>query len=253
MLNRTVQSQAMIENRKKRFRTMMTPELYRRLISPNAKSSSVSKRRIPKMLNLRRVSRSQLLPSEESAIREQDIDRSLFSNDNNMYPYKDQENQMDTEGDKSPSTNKVPTQPPETPIFSAIPSNMNTAVIITPIEVTTDDSWREYLEKKTNSGVKWSDLVGVPVPSVLIELATDANNSAIGATIFQRVEGRIRYLRFHSRILSKSELNYSVPKKELLSVIVHMNYYRHLQVKEYQVSAVNSVSGNIQIIHLFND
>jgi hypothetical protein len=67
-----------------------------------------------------------------------------------------------------------------------------------------------------------------PIPNIRLELATDASKTAIGASIFQRVEGDVCYLGFHSRVLTGSELNYSILKKELLSAIFHINYYKHL-------------------------
>jgi hypothetical protein len=92
--------------------------------------------------------------------------------------------------------------------------------------------WTEELElaymRIYQALVKQGPFIHFPVPGIPIELATDASNYAIGAAIFQRVNGEIRYLGFHSRVLNKSEINYSIPKKELLSIIVHINYYRYL-------------------------
>jgi hypothetical protein len=66
-----------------------------------------------------------------------------------------------------------------------------------------------------------------PVKGIPIEIATDASDFGIGAAVFQRVDGVIRYLSFHSRILKGAEANYSTPKKELLSIVYHIEYYRH--------------------------
>ncbi|KAL0483582.1 hypothetical protein AKO1_001067 [Acrasis kona] len=66
-----------------------------------------------------------------------------------------------------------------------------------------------------------------PLPNVTLELETDASATGIGGALFQWIEGEKRYLGFHSRVLTKSEINYSIPKKELLSIVVHINHYRH--------------------------
>jgi hypothetical protein len=67
-----------------------------------------------------------------------------------------------------------------------------------------------------------------PVPGVTLQLATDASDSAIGAALFQVINGETHYLGFHSRVLQTSEKNYTIPKKELLSAIVHIEHYRYL-------------------------
>jgi len=65
-----------------------------------------------------------------------------------------------------------------------------------------------------------------PLPGVPIELATDASDTAIGAIFFQRQEGKVRYLGFNSRKLKETERRYSVPKKELISILYHVKHYR---------------------------
>jgi len=65
-----------------------------------------------------------------------------------------------------------------------------------------------------------------PVEGIEFDLHTDASNTAIAATLSQVVDGERRYLGYHSRVLQGSEVNYSVPKKELLSIVFHTKYYR---------------------------
>jgi len=67
-----------------------------------------------------------------------------------------------------------------------------------------------------------------PIDNIPIELATDASEHAIGATLFQVVNGEFKFLGFNSRVLKDAELRYSIPKKELVSIIHHVKYYRHL-------------------------
>jgi len=72
-----------------------------------------------------------------------------------------------------------------------------------------------------------------PDPNVVLELATDASDVGIGGALYQVIDGEKRYLGFHSRVFTKSEKLYFTPKKELLSIIVHINYYRHHLLGRY--------------------
>lgn len=73
-----------------------------------------------------------------------------------------------------------------------------------------------------------SAFLAFPDPFATIELATDASEHGIGAILFQVVEGKVRYLGFNSRVLKGSELRYSIPKKELISIIYHIKFYKDL-------------------------
>lgn len=66
-----------------------------------------------------------------------------------------------------------------------------------------------------------------PAPGVQLELATDASVHAMGAILFQLVQGEIKVIGYNSKKFSKSELAYSVPKKELIAVLYHCRYYKH--------------------------
>jgi transposase InsO family protein len=65
-----------------------------------------------------------------------------------------------------------------------------------------------------------------PKPGIPLELKTNASETVLGAALFQTINGEKHYVSFHSRILSFSEVRYFMSKKELLSIIVHTNYYR---------------------------
>jgi len=67
-----------------------------------------------------------------------------------------------------------------------------------------------------------------PDMHVPLELATDASATTIGATLFQRIAGEVRILGFNSRVLKDTEMRYSIPKKELISVLYHIKHYHHL-------------------------
>ena len=58
-------------------------------------------------------------------------------------------------------------------------------------------------------------------------LDTDASGNSIGAVLSQKIDGKERVICFGSRTLSKSERQYSVTRKELLSVVYFMKRYRH--------------------------
>jgi len=76
--------------------------------------------------------------------------------------------------------------------------------------------------------IKKGPFLHFPIDNVPIELATDASEHAIGATLFQIVDGKFHFLGFNSRKLKGSELRYSIPKKELISIIHHVKQYRHI-------------------------
>jgi hypothetical protein len=65
-----------------------------------------------------------------------------------------------------------------------------------------------------------------PKPGIPFELAVDASDTGIAGALFQTFNGERRYLGFHSRKLHDYERNYTMPKKELLSVVYHVTYYR---------------------------
>lgn len=58
-------------------------------------------------------------------------------------------------------------------------------------------------------------------------LDTDASNVAIGAVLSQIQDGHERVLAYGSRILSSSERNYSVTKREALAVIYFVKHFHH--------------------------
>ena len=58
-------------------------------------------------------------------------------------------------------------------------------------------------------------------------LDTDASATGIGAVLSQMQDGVERPIAYASRVLSKSERNYSVTKRELLAVVFYCKYFRH--------------------------
>jgi hypothetical protein len=58
-------------------------------------------------------------------------------------------------------------------------------------------------------------------------LDTDASNYAIGAVLSQTQGGKEKVIAYASRCLDAAEKNYCVTRKEFLSVVYFMGYFRH--------------------------
>lgn len=71
-----------------------------------------------------------------------------------------------------------------------------------------------------------SPVLGYPLDEGPYLLDCDASGNAIGAVLAQCQEGVERVISYGSRVLSKAEMNYSVTRRELLSVVYFMKYFR---------------------------
>ena len=58
-------------------------------------------------------------------------------------------------------------------------------------------------------------------------LDTDASDIAINAVLTQLFDGQERVIAYSSKTLSKSERRYCVTRKELLSLVQFVKYFRH--------------------------
>jgi hypothetical protein len=68
-----------------------------------------------------------------------------------------------------------------------------------------------------------------PDPKKPFELKVDASDYATGAILFQcDKQGKPKPLRFHSKTLSKEEMNYDIYDKELTAVDRGLDVWRHL-------------------------
>lgn len=76
--------------------------------------------------------------------------------------------------------------------------------------------------------VKNGPFLWYPIQDVVVELATDASEYGIGAILFQVINNEVKYLGFNSRVLKEAERRYSTPKKELISILFHVKYYRDI-------------------------
>ena len=65
-----------------------------------------------------------------------------------------------------------------------------------------------------------------PTDGIPFVVAVDASQRALGAVLFQRVQGRIHYIAFVSKALSKGQLNYSATKRELCAIVFALQRFR---------------------------
>lgn len=79
-------------------------------------------------------------------------------------------------------------------------------------------------------------ILSYPMENGIFTLDTDASGRSIGAVLSQLQSGKERVIGFASRTLTKSERNYSVTKKELLSFVFFVKHFRHyLLGKKFKV------------------
>lgn len=60
-----------------------------------------------------------------------------------------------------------------------------------------------------------------------LRLDVDASKTSIGGILYQIIDDEVRVIGFNSRILVEGERNYTIPKRELLSAVYHIEYWRH--------------------------
>ena len=62
-------------------------------------------------------------------------------------------------------------------------------------------------------------LVDPEDPRATFELHTDASGFAIGAVLYQKIEGKLHPVAFHSRKLGPAEKNYHTTDQEMLAIV----------------------------------
>lgn len=73
-----------------------------------------------------------------------------------------------------------------------------------------------------------------PDPNKPFELEVDASNFATSAILFQRDErGKPRLIDFHSKTLSKEEMNYDIYNKELTALDRGLETWCHLLLRNH--------------------
>ena len=88
------------------------------------------------------------------------------------------------------------------------------------------DECQEAFEK-LKVALTTAPVLAMPDEEGKFTLDTDASNFAIGAVLSQVQGGQERVVAYASRKLSKAEANYSTTRKELLSVVNFVKYYKH--------------------------
>ncbi|KAG1164959.1 hypothetical protein G6F36_013596 [Rhizopus arrhizus] len=78
----------------------------------------------------------------------------------------------------------------------------------------------KYLQAFRNIQTALSNAPVLSIPDMRheLQLATDASNTGIGGVLYQIIDDKTRYIGFAARALSKSEMNYSTTKRELLAI-----------------------------------
>jgi hypothetical protein len=75
------------------------------------------------------------------------------------------------------------------------------------------------------------DMLRYSPSDVDIFLSTDASTRGIGGCLsFRTKDGDEKVISFNSRTLTESEMKYTVPKLEMLSIIYNLDFYKHLLV-----------------------
>ena len=72
-----------------------------------------------------------------------------------------------------------------------------------------------------------SPVLALPQDTGVFILDTDASALSIGAVLSQVQNGVEKPLAFASKLLSKSEINYSITRRELLAVVTYLKHFRH--------------------------
>ena len=88
---------------------------------------------------------------------------------------------------------------------------------------------RERAFQKLKSSLTTAPILGYPSAEEddVFLLDTDASNCHIGAVLSQRQGGEEKVIAYGSKVLSKSERNYCVTRRELLAVVHFIRQYRH--------------------------
>ena len=73
-------------------------------------------------------------------------------------------------------------------------------------------------------------LVDPEDPRATFELHTDASGFAIGAVLYQKIDGKLHPVAFHSRKLGPAEKNYHTTEQEMLAIVDACRHWRHYLV-----------------------
>lgn len=110
----------------------------------------------------------------------------------------------------------------------------NIAALTAPIDALrnykniTNNDWTLVHEKHFNTikqELQNNTLLHFPDLSKTFYVATDASDYGIGASLFQKINGKERHIGYMAKSLSKSQRNYSTNKRELLAIVFALKKY----------------------------
>lgn len=81
--------------------------------------------------------------------------------------------------------------------------------------------------RRLKSVLMEAPLLSFPVDDAQFHVATDASDVAMGATLYQVIDGEKRYVQMVSKSFSPSQAKYSATKKETLGVVFALQRFRH--------------------------
>ena len=73
-------------------------------------------------------------------------------------------------------------------------------------------------------------IIQAPDWSLPFELMTDASDTAVGAVLGQRKEGKQHVIYYASQILNDAQINYTTTEKELLAIVFAFEKFRQYLV-----------------------
>ena len=82
-------------------------------------------------------------------------------------------------------------------------------------------AWTEHytnLVKEIKQIIKRLPCIGIPHPNALLIVESDASNLGYGGILKQEYNNQVYIVRYHSRIWLDAQINYSIVKKEVLSI-----------------------------------
>lgn len=84
------------------------------------------------------------------------------------------------------------------------------------------------------TAIKNAPILSPVDPNLELNVATDASDHGLGAVLFQKLDGVIKYNEFASRALSPNERNYSATKLELSAIIFALDKFQcHLLLRPF--------------------
>ena len=139
--------------------------------------------------------------------------------------------------------------------FSKIAAPLNKLLEKNKLFVWTEECTKPYQELEDL--LLKEPVVAYPDFSVPFRQYTDASNISLGAILVQKQEGRERIICCASRMLNKSEQNYSATKKECLAVVWGIKNFRsylianHFKVytDHYSLQWLHSMKNESGLLH----